>query len=116
MYVVLVVRRTCFERDVAQHNECVGRFEPHFIVPVHLLLVYRAREIEHLPRSIKVGFRLRLVRAYPFFALTLALRIQLGRLGKQVNSGIIVTTISFTFIFSVARKRQDLVPIQRWFS
>jgi len=107
------VERTRFERDVTQQDERVGRFEPHIVVPVHLLLVYRAREIEHLPRSVKVVFRLRLVLAIAIaIALSLASRLFLaflarrihlpGRLGEQVDGGIIITTI---FILWITRER-----------
>lgn len=106
---------TCFERDVTQHDERVRRFELHFNVPVHLLLVYRAREIEHLPRSIKVVFGLRLVRALASF-FSLALNIQLRRLREQINSGIMVMIITiFFFFFCVTGERQDLVAIWCWF-
>ena len=74
------MERTRFEGDVAQHDERVRRFEPHLVVPVHLLLVYRAREIEHLPRGIKVVLRLRLVRAMLARLFLALLCLRLGRL------------------------------------
>jgi len=108
---------TSFEQDAAQSDECVRHLEPHLVVSLHMLLVYRAREIKHLPRSIEIIFGLCLV-----FSLTLtlalpiaitiaslfpALRIRLGHLSKEIYHGII-------FLFCITQEQQDLVSIQHW--
>lgn len=104
-------KRTGFERDVAQKDERVCHLEPHLVVTLHMLLVYRAREIEYLPRGIEIVFGLCLVLTITIgigiTSLFHAFRIGLGRLGKKIYRGIIPL-----LLFRVARERQDLVSIR----